>query len=139
MQMFTFDGKCLFGFLFDIILIWWSIHIQILNTNFILYLFVKVNRSNKHICIDKINDTIYNYCLRMRWTSKVVNPRMIFPPKTLARRKPTFRGLTTWCSHHMKAITVLSSETTVRCSWLALFCRRQQKNSGIENIIKKPE
>ena len=45
--------------------------------------------------------TLYNYCLRMKWTSKVVDPR------ALVRCKTTSWKLTAWCSPHMKAITVL--------------------------------
>lgn len=37
--------------------------------------------------------TIQNHSLHMKWTSEVVNPRVI-----------TFRGLTTWSSPHVKVI-----------------------------------
>jgi hypothetical protein len=43
----------------------------------------------------------------MRWTSKLVNPKIVVFPEGLSSRKTTSRGLTTWCSPHIKAITVL--------------------------------
>jgi len=46
------------------------------------------------------------------------------------RKKITSRGLTTWCSSHMKANTVFYTETILRCynNFNVLFCRRQQNN-----------
>ena len=43
----------------------------------------------------------------MRWTSKLVNPKIVVFPEGFSSRKTTSRGLTTWCSPHIKAITVL--------------------------------
>ena len=72
-----------------------------------------------------IKQYIYNYCFHMRRTCIVVNPR------ALAQGKTTFRWLTTWCSPHMKAITVLIYRNYSKIfitNLNVLFCRRQRNN-----------
>jgi hypothetical protein len=78
--------------------------------------------------------TMYNYCLQMRWTSKVVNTR------DLVRGKTTCRGLITWCSPHMKAITVLlyRSYSMMFMIWMITFAEDNKIISSIENIITEP-
>ena len=71
----------------------------------------------------------------IRWTSKVVNPR------AFARGKTTSRVLTTWCSSHMKAITVLlyrSYSKMFFLAWMFCFADYNKLMSGIENAITEP-
>ena len=77
------------------------------------------------------HNTMYNYCLQMRWTSKVVNTR------DSVRGKTTSRGLIAWCSPHMKAITVLlyRSYSMRFMTWMITFAEDNNIISSIENII----
>ena len=82
-------------------------------------------------CIKQLEyrGTIYNYCLHMRWTSKYVKPS----------RKTTSRGLTTWCSPHMKAVTVLlyRNYSKMFITWMFCFVEDNKIISSLENFIKK--
>ena len=52
------------------------------------------------------------------------------------RKKITSRGLTTWCSSHMKANTVFYTETTLRCLTTLIFCFVED-NKIISGIVVK--
>jgi hypothetical protein len=82
-----------------------------------------------------IKQYIYNYCFHMRRTCIVVNPR------ALAQGKTTFRWLTTWCSPHMKAITVLiyRNYSKMFITWMFCFAEDNEIISGIENTITEPD
>ena len=79
--------------------------------------------------------TLCNYCLRMRWTSKVVNTR------DLVRCKTTSEKLTTWCSPHMKAITVLlyRNYSMIFMTWMFCFTEDNKIISRIENTITETD
>jgi len=67
----------------------------------------------------------------MRSTSKVVNPRVVV--------WLFCRWLTTWCSHYMKAITVLLYRNYSKMYNIWMFCFAEDNKiiSGIDNTITK--
>jgi len=81
--------------------------------------------------------TIYCYYLHMRWTSKVVNLWVVVFPMALTWWKTTSRGLTSWCSPHMKAITVLLywNHPKMFITWVFCFAEDNKIISGIENTF----
>jgi hypothetical protein len=85
---------------------------------------------------------IHNFYLRMRWTSEVVNPRMVVFPEGFSWRENNLsRVLTTWCSPYMKAITVLlyQNYSKMFITWMFSFAEDNKIISGIENTMSEQE
>jgi hypothetical protein len=84
-----------------------------------------------------------SFCLHMRWTSKVVNQRVVVFPGGFSRGKTTSRGLTwfSWFSPHMKAIHVLLywNYTKMFITWIFCFAEDNKIIYGKENTITKLE
>ena len=64
----------------------------------------------------------------MRWTSAVVNSRVVVFPRAIARWKAISRWLTTWWSPHMKAITVLLCRNYRKMYTTWMFCVVEDTN-----------
>jgi hypothetical protein len=98
---------------------------------------MKCNLTNWHIsrAISTVHVVLYNNCLHMRWTLKVVNPR------ALAQGKITSQWSTTWCSSHMKAITISLNwnYSNMFITWMFCFAEDNKIISGIENTIMEPD
>ena len=62
-------------------------------------------------------------------------------PGDLSRAKTTSRGLTTWCSPHMKAITVVlhRNYSKMFMTWMFCFAEDNKIVSGIDNTITEPD
>ena len=68
---------------------------------------------------------IYNHCLHR----KLSTLERLFSLGLKSSVKTTSRGLTTWCSPHMKAITVYFN------TWIFCFAEDSKIISGIENTL----
>ena len=75
---------------------------------------------------------LYNYCLHMRWTSTVINSRIVVLPEGFSPRGHNFWGLKTWCSPHMKAITCLlyRNYSKMFITWMFCFVEDNKIISG---------
>ena len=67
----------------------------------LILLCIKTKYSKKRPFHDTCNSTIYNYWLHMKWTSNVVNPRVVVLLRVVAWRNTTSRGLKTGCWPYM--------------------------------------
>jgi hypothetical protein len=98
---------------------------------------MKCNLTHWHIsrAISTVHVVLYNNCLHMRWTLKVVNAR------ALAQGKITSQWSTIWCSSHMKAITISLNwnYSNMFITWMFCFAEDNKIISGIENTIMEPD